>query len=697
MTPLQSFYADAFFRLSSLGWLGGLDLLLVTIAFYLLLNLVRRTRAAFLLRGILVLGVVLFIITILLPLPTFDWVVQGLLIAMLVATPIIFQPELRRLLERVGRSAGVSLTVRETATESVLTSLVRAVERLAADQTGALIALEGHASLQEITETGVPINGQVTSELLQAIFYSENPLHDGAVVLREDRLVAAGCLLPLTERPLYFKRRLGTRHRAAVGLSETSDALVIVVSEETGHISVARDGQLQRPLDIPALRERLLHFYAPSNSNTPGPSLWRLVREAVQYLQRPPAQMDLRQMLPNIGLWAAALLLALVAWALVIEQTDPAQRELIEDIPLRVLNLPPNLTPVEPLPNFVSAIIQTTASARRTLSPASFQATVSLGDLGSGLHNVPIRINASADEVRVLETVPPVLDIELAPEVSRFFTVTVELTNQDNLSPAYQLVGLPVVVPGQVEVIGPEPLVEQVTQVQTSISLANATGSLRELRPVQALDAEGDVVAGVRLEPSQAQVSVAVRRRLNAVDVGVRAIIEGSPTLGYWLSGVNVSPASVTLQGDPEQLAQLGSFVDTLPVDIDNAAGDLRVQIPLDLPAEVQAFDSEGNIANTVTVVAEIEARTGDLVITRPVELLTGGRDVAVSPRRVDLLLSGPLPVLNEIEANPELVQVVVNTADLPSGQNVEVRPTVVTPPNVQAQVVPTSVLVTVP
>ena len=147
MAPLRSLYADMMFRLSSLTWLGVLDLLLVTTAFYWLLSLVRRSRAIFLLRGALILGILLFIVTILLPLPTFDWLVRGALLVMLVATPIIFQPELRRLLERMGCSAGVDRAVRQTAVERVLSPLVRTVESLSAGRTGALVALEGDASL----------------------------------------------------------------------------------------------------------------------------------------------------------------------------------------------------------------------------------------------------------------------------------------------------------------------------------------------------------------------------------------------------------------------------------------------------------------------------------------------------------------------------------------------------------------------
>lgn len=307
-------YTELIARLPHLTWLDGLDLLLVTIVFNLLLGRVRRSRAAFLFRGEVLLAVLLFITTLLFPLPTFDWLLQMALLAMLVTTPIIFQPELRHLLERIGRSAGRSRTVRQTTVERMLAQVVRAVETMAANSTGTLIVLEGKAALDRVVATGVVVDGQVTSELLQVIFYPKNPLHDGAVILREDRVVAAGCVLPVSRRLLFTRRRLGTRHRAAVGLSENSDALVIVVSEETGEISVARDSQLHPSLGIAALREQLLDFYVPA---TPPPStpllrnLLNQIRRQGQNMFRRPKP---RQLLTAAGHLSVALLLALMAW-----------------------------------------------------------------------------------------------------------------------------------------------------------------------------------------------------------------------------------------------------------------------------------------------------------------------------------------------------------------------------------------------
>ncbi len=704
MTPLQELYTNATFRLLSLTWLDVLDLLLVTFAFYLLLSLLQRSRAAFLLRGVLTVVVLLLVITILLPLPTFDWLIWVSLVAILIGTPIIFQAEFRRILEQLGRRIGLSQAVRQSATEKVLPRLIRAAKNLSATSTGALIVLEGNDLLQDVLKSGVTIEGRVTSELLQTIFYLKTPLHDGAVILREERVMAAGCVLPLTERSLdQFQRRLGTRHRAGVGMSEKSDALVIIVSEETGQISVAHNGRLQSPLDLTALRRALLDFYAPSPS--PSPALSQNILDGTRNLIRwigrqfmaSTFRLTPKQFLSSLGLLLVSLLLALMVWSFVIEQTDPAKLARVSGVNLRVDDIPPGLTLIASPPDKVSVLIQTTDAVLNTLHAGSFQAAVSLEGLEPGLHHLEVPVTSGAPQVRVLSVEPAALDIELAPIISQTLEVDVKVPEQESLSPAYQMVGEPVALPAQVQVTGPAPLVEQVSRVEARISLNGATTSLREMSPLRALDETGRQVTGVTLEPEQARVSVPIRRRFDALDVGVRAVISGTPPAGYWLSDLSVTPSEVTLQGDPGQLSEVGDFVDTLPVDVSNAAGNLNVDVPLNLPADVQAINSQGNPVKIVTARIRVEERSGDLAITRPVELLgvKAGLTATVNPPQVDLLLSGPLPILSQIEADPNLVRVLVDAGSLAPAQNADVVPDIVVPEGVEAQLVPPSVLVT--
>lgn len=243
--------------------LAVLDILLVTLIFYAILRLLQGTQAVQLVRGLLLVVVIIFVMTnFMQELTAFRWLVRGALPAILVSIPVIFQPELRRALERLGRTAPIfSRGLQKEAINQLIDILVTTTMRLSSHRYGAIMVLEGMTGLQEYVESGVPLDGLVSERLLLAIFYPNAALHDGAVIIREDRIAAAACVLPLSPRPL--EAQLGTRHRAGLGITEHGDALAIIVSEETGTISVARYGRLVRRLDDRRLRHVLQNFYAP--------------------------------------------------------------------------------------------------------------------------------------------------------------------------------------------------------------------------------------------------------------------------------------------------------------------------------------------------------------------------------------------------------------------------------------------------
>jgi len=227
-------------------WRDLLDIFLVTLLFYFLWRLMVGTRALNLVRGLLVYLLVWFLAN-LLGLSTLSWILGNAATLGAFALIVVFQPELRGLLERLGRPQG------PRATSLALEELLLGVARLAERRYGALIALERRTPLGEYAATGEVLDARLSARLLVTLFYPGTPLHDGGAILREGRLLAAGCLFPLSEASLG----LGTRHRAALGLSEVSDALVLVVSEETGNIRVAEGGKLSPPLTLEALRARL--------------------------------------------------------------------------------------------------------------------------------------------------------------------------------------------------------------------------------------------------------------------------------------------------------------------------------------------------------------------------------------------------------------------------------------------------------
>jgi len=252
--------ADILWVLSHVQWYDIVDILLVTAMLYLVFSLAMGTQAVQLLRGMVLVIVVVFLVSRALPFKGFGWLVANALPALLIAIPVVFQPELRRALERLGRTGGLlARRHREEIVEKVVGEVARAAHRLSADRHGALIVFERETGLQDIVETGVLVDADVKAELLQTIFHPNTALHDKAVLIREDRIVAASCMLPVTLSPEYHK--LGTRHRAAVGVTEVSDAMVVVVSEETGAISVAYGGQLASRLELGKLRNALFSFY----------------------------------------------------------------------------------------------------------------------------------------------------------------------------------------------------------------------------------------------------------------------------------------------------------------------------------------------------------------------------------------------------------------------------------------------------
>ncbi len=260
---MPEFLENLIFTFQRLDWLGVVDMLLVTLIFFGLLYLVRDTQAMLLLRGIILLIILTGLLTTLLNLPAFSWLVQTTLPALLLAIPVIFAPEIRRALERIGRAGTVlPITKRngQNETQSTIQAIVSAAARLSARQHGALIVFERLDSLGDYIKTGVSLNARVTPELLLQVFYPNTPLHDGAVIIRGAELAAAASVMPLSASGILTHspdRQMGLRHRAALGISEATDAIAVVVSEESGAISIAHAGRMIRRLDAERLENIL--------------------------------------------------------------------------------------------------------------------------------------------------------------------------------------------------------------------------------------------------------------------------------------------------------------------------------------------------------------------------------------------------------------------------------------------------------
>jgi diadenylate cyclase len=246
-----------------------LDILIVAFLFYRLLLLIRGTRAAQMFFGLFFLIIVSFIARWL-NLNALNWILSSLKTVWVIAFVILFQPELRRALSMLGqnRIIGYFIKVEESGTVS---EIVKACHQLTQSGLGAIIAIEKDVGLRNYIETGTPIDAVVSSELLVTLFTPPGPLHDGAVIIEKNRIVAAGCILPLSQNPRLVKS-LGTRHRAGLGLSEESDAVVIIASEETRTISLAVAGKLRRKLDINTLRNDLVGMIGIKTEEAVAPS-----------------------------------------------------------------------------------------------------------------------------------------------------------------------------------------------------------------------------------------------------------------------------------------------------------------------------------------------------------------------------------------------------------------------------------------
>ena len=273
---MENFLENVLYIFQRVNWLSVLDILLVTLIFYAVLYFFRDTQAMVLLRGVIFLVVMLVLFTTLVELPAFSWLVQNSLPALLLAIPVVFAPEIRRALERLGRSGIFTLTLSTTAShipevdmQKMLSAVVEAATRLSARQHGALIVIRRQDTLDQYIETGVQMRAHVTPELLLQIFYPDTPLHDGAVIIADGLIVAAACVMPLSASGVLNRspeRQMGLRHRAALGVSEVSDAVSIVVSEQSGSISISHAGRMIRRIDPERLEKILAAFFRPDTT-----------------------------------------------------------------------------------------------------------------------------------------------------------------------------------------------------------------------------------------------------------------------------------------------------------------------------------------------------------------------------------------------------------------------------------------------
>ncbi|NLD83460.1 MAG: TIGR00159 family protein [Clostridiales bacterium] len=247
-----------------------IDILIIAVLIYQLVLLTRQTRAIQVLKGLAVIIVASYV-SELIGLTTLNWLLRSILNNGVIALLILFQPEMRRALEQIGRTAKLDRTQTQDESQRIVNEITQCLLRLSKRRVGALIVFEQRTGLKDVTETGTALDSIISAPLLENIFEPNTPLHDGAVIIRGQRVVSAACVLPLSESS-SISRDLGTRHRAGLGVSESTDAIVLIVSEETGIISMARGGRLTRHMDADSIRKQLTEMYHEEHSR-----LWRWI------------------------------------------------------------------------------------------------------------------------------------------------------------------------------------------------------------------------------------------------------------------------------------------------------------------------------------------------------------------------------------------------------------------------------------
>ncbi len=281
MQTIQTFFRDyvAWLSMPSINVVDIIEILVIAFAVYQIVIWVKDTRAWVLMKGSIVLFLI-WLIAAICGMNVLLWIFQNVMVIGITAIVVVFQPEFRNALEQLGRKSFTSISPFEDSkakyerySDRSIQGIVKAVYEMAKVKTGALIVVEKDIQCREFERTGIPIDAEISSQLLINIFEHNTPLHDGAVILRDNRVVSATCYLPLSDN-LALSKELGTRHRAGLGVSEVSDSLTIIVSEETGMVSVAREGKLRRNVDAEAM-EKLLVRVSKKVSDSARKKWWK--------------------------------------------------------------------------------------------------------------------------------------------------------------------------------------------------------------------------------------------------------------------------------------------------------------------------------------------------------------------------------------------------------------------------------------
>lgn len=391
-----------------------------------------------------------------------------------------------------------------------------------------------------------------------------------------------------------------------------------------------------------------------------------------------------------------SLFLAVLVWiAAVREQNPPREADFGQSIPIEVIPPAAGLVTTDTLPGSVKLRLVAPNSSWAGLTPAKFKALLDLSKLAEGFNDVPIQVNISDPQVRILDQTPKDVSITLQPEQTISMTIKTEISDEP---PIGYMSRTPIVSPTVVTVTGPASLVGQADEAIIEIAVRSAKETIKRTGEIVIRNRDDQPINGLKLTPAAVQVILPIEQRFGYKDVSVSAVIKGQPAAGYWVSNISITPPRLTIVGNPQVLASIPGFIETIPIEVTQTTENIERNIPLNLPNGVTVVPPEGEPDGTggVQVRVEVAAIKSGQTVQRPITQQGIDPDYiwSASPERADVIVSGPIPRLRSLK--PDSVQVLVDLFGLEPGVH-KVRPAVFIPDDLHVEaILPDTVEITI-
>jgi YbbR domain-containing protein len=397
----------------------------------------------------------------------------------------------------------------------------------------------------------------------------------------------------------------------------------------------------------------------------------------------------LRSLLGHFTSLLMAFILAVIIWSVATLESNPSREGYFFDtLPVELVNRPDDLIVFEKSVERVRVKVRAPQVSFDQLRATSFRVSANLARLDVGEHKVAIQVQVNDPRVAVVAIEPPEIKVRLEPLKTRTFDVRCDVLDAPPIGFTYRA---PTVTPAQVVVSGATPLVDRVNDVSVDVYLRGAKATIEREIVVQARDAQGNIVSGLTISPTVVLVKVPIEQRVGYKDVSIKTVLKGTAASGYWISNIVVNPSTVTIIGNPDILAKIPGFVETVPIDVTGATTDISKRAVLSLPEGVSVLNNEG-----VTVQISVTPLLGGQTVRRKISVqgLKRGQTTTISPDSVEVILSGPLPNLQNLAADD--VQVVVDVTGLAAGTH-QLKPRVTAVPGALRvqNIVPDTVQVT--